>query len=169
MGRLGEHLYQQFGGDVPATPQEVARAAIGQYGSGRAAGRALGVDEKTIRRWKNGETVRSGNVERIARDTRATKADAHTGPIGVRFKQGNRDRTLTFGNGAGGQRGLKPGAADRVKDAYVAGDKDRMAAEFAMGVDDAWYRMAFLRGLEAEEAGRGVDLADSPPTPVFVI
>lgn len=157
MSALGDSLWRQFGGDVPATPQNVARDAIQRYGSGRAAGRALGVDEKTIRRWKSGETRSSDNVTRLAQEARKGKADSRTGPIDVAFKHARRERKASFG--AGGRQSLTPGTEGRMRDAYVAGDRERMAAEFAAGVRDHFYgpliREAYLYDLAGMEGDAG--------------
>src|SRR5688572_394384 len=117
MSSLGDHLWKQVGGDVPSDPRSVAREAIQQYGSGRAAARELGVDEKTIRRWKAGETMRSEHVVKFATEARKGYADARTGPIQVSFKYAKRERDLKFG--PGGKQALQPGAVEAIEAAYV--------------------------------------------------
>lgn len=153
MTALGDELWRQYGGDVPADPRSVARDAIQRHGSGRAAARALGVDEKTIRRWKAGETRHSDNVDRFAREARQAKAETHSGHVDLTFRHAKRDRKLSFGTGAGGKRGLKPHALDAMKDAYVRGDKEGMASAFVKGVDDPWYRRMFARAEAADGEG----------------
>lgn len=161
MTTLGDRLYAQFGGDVPSTPQQLAQDAIRRYGSGRAAARELGVDEKTIRRWKNGETRHSENVDRWAREARRGQAERHRGdPIEVKFRFAGRERTLRVGGGE--RQKLAPGAEKRIEDAYVAGDREAMASEFVGGVADPFYRGKLreayrydLAGVETVDAGEG--------------
>jgi flagellar biosynthesis/type III secretory pathway protein FliH len=160
MSALGDHLFNQYGGDVPSDPQSVAREAIQRYGSGRAAARAMGIDEKTIRRWKNGETRQSERAERFAKDERRAYADRKQGPVEIKFKYAKRERALKFGDGA--KQGLKSGAEQRIAEAYVRGDKEAMAKAFVDGVSDAQYRKMFTRayeaGLDVSEAGEDSDL-----------
>lgn len=165
MSTLADSFWAQFGGDG-GDPQSVARAAIERYGSGRAAGRALGVDEKTIRRWKNGETARSEHVNRIAREARQQNADRATGPVEVKFRYAKRDRAVKFGDG--GRQKLRPGTTDRMKDAYVRGDREGMAKAFIDGVDDGWYRRQFRTAMEAEEEGIMGDGEDTSSPGSFV-
>lgn len=156
---LGDSLWQQFGGDVPAVPQAVARDAIQLYGSGRAAARALGVDEKTIRRWKNGETSHSDNVDRLAREARKSRAGDHRGPVEVKFKHANRDRNLTFGAGQGG-RGLKGGADADIAQAYIDGDREGMAQALIRNVTDPWYKKQLGLAYVAELGGTPGDAGE---------
>lgn len=157
MSTLGDSLWQQYGGDVPADPRSVAHDAIQRYGSGRAAARALGVDEKTIRRWKTGQTHHSDNVDRLAREARRANVDTHGASAEVRMRLAGRDRRLNFGTGAGGKRGLKAGAGDRIANAYVRGDKEGMAKALVGGVQDPFYAKALKRAYDAEGTG-----AESP-------
>jgi hypothetical protein len=165
---LGDKLWRDYGGDVPTDPQVVARDAIQRYGSGRAAARALGVDEAQIRRWRDGKVHNSPNVARIAQEARRSNADGRQGPIDLTIRHAKRTRRLEFGAGQG-KRGLKPGAEQRIADAYVRGDRKAMADAFVAGVADPWYSRQFKAWLKAEEAGISGDAGeDSGAVGVFI-
>lgn len=149
MTALGDHLWKQFGGDVPATLQGMAQAARDQYGSNRAAARGLGVDERTVRRWLSGEVQTSRQADRVAGELRSARADRHEGPINVRFKFDKRERSLNFGSGG---KALKAGAEKAVREAYEKGDKEGMARAFIKGIDDSWYREQFEDAYGAVDA-----------------
>jgi hypothetical protein len=170
MSTLGDRLWAQYGGDaIPTTPQQWARDAIQRYGSGRAAGRALGVDEKTIRRWKNGETRHSDNVERLAEHAREEKAASRQGPLEVKFRYAGRDRDLKVGGGE--RQRLTAGAQARIDRAYARGDKEAMASAFVQGVTDPFYRRKLreAHGLDlAGAAGEGDAGVGSSSPAVFV-
>jgi hypothetical protein len=159
MSALGDSLWKQLGGDVPADPRSVARDAIQRHGSGRAAARALGVDEKTIRRWKAGITKHSDNVDRFAADARARKASQHGGEVQVNLRHAKRDRKLRFAEGAG-LKGLTPGTTDAVRDAYVRGDKEGMARELIDGLPSGFYKETIRDAYDAELAGQPGDAGE---------
>lgn len=150
MTTLGDDMFGQYGGRVPSDPQSVARDAIQRYGSGRAAARAMGIDEKTIRRWKNGETAKSEHVEKYAQEARRSYADRKEGPIVIKFRYAKRTRDLKFG--AGG-KSLRAGAEREIREAYIRGDKEGMARAFVGGVDDPWYRRMMRQAYDAELEG----------------
>ena len=155
---LGDELWRQFGGDVPATAEQVARDAIQRYGSGRAAARALGVDEAQIRRWRDGKVKHSPNVHRIAQEARRTAAEGREGqPVAIRFRHAARSRTATFRPSQ-----LVPGTEARVRDAYVRGDRDGMKDAFLAGVRDPWYRRNFREWDRAAQPAPNDDDSDSP-------
>lgn len=168
MSSLADHLWKQYGGNVPSDPQTVARDAIQRYGSGRAAARELGIDEKTIRRWKNGETRESPHVERYAQEARRSYADRKSGPVQVAFRFAKRNRDLRFQEGAG-EKGLRSGTEDRIAEAYVAGDREGMAQAFIDGLPGNWYgreiRKAYLA--EVEEGAPGEAGEDSGSVGAF--
>lgn len=165
MSSLGDYLHKQYGGDVPINPEQVAREAIQRWGSGRAAARELGVDEKTIRRWKSGETMRSEHADRYSRQAREQLAERKPGAVEVTFKYSGRTRTLKFGEG--GKR-LRAGAAEAIKSAYVSGDKEGMAKALISGIDDAWYSRELKRAYVAEMQGApGTAGEDSGSTGAF--
>lgn len=152
MSTLGDRLFAQFGGDVPADPQAVAQRLVQQHGSGRAAARYIGRDEKTIRRWLKGETRHSDRVEEFAKDARAEKVENHTGPVELKFRYAKRDRDLKFGPGQG-SRQLMPGTVPTIKEAYIKGDKEAMAEAFINGIDDPFYQSRIEQAHEAELVG----------------
>lgn len=160
MSGLGDKLWRDYGGDnVPRDAQTLARDAIQRYGSGRAAGRALGVDEAQIRRWRDGKVANSPNVERMVRDMREQMATARSGdPIDLKFRHARRTRNLTFGEaGAAGKRGLRPGTEAAIAAAFARGDRRGMASAFIGGVQDAWYRKQLKLATEADDLGRSGD------------
>lgn len=160
MSSLGDYLFKRYGGHVPTNPQEVAFDAIQRFGSGRAAARELGVDEKTIRRWKSGQTQQSETVEKYAREVRQSTVEKRTGPVSIEFRHARRDRTLAFREG-GGERGLKAGTEAAIAQAYVSGDREGMARAFLDGLPRNWYgrelRRAYVAELEGAPGEAGED------------
>lgn len=166
MSSLGDFLFREYGGNVPSDPRAVAFDAIQRYGSGRAAARELGVDEKTIRRWKTGETRGSEHVERYAQEARRSYAETRQGPVKVQFRYAGRTRNLQFG---GSGKRMKSGAEAAVAEAYVRGDQEGMAKAFIGGVDDSWYRRMMAQAYAAEmEGAPGEAGEDSGSVGVFV-
>jgi hypothetical protein len=139
MTALGDSLWDQYGGgNVPVDPAAFARSAIQRYGSGRAAGRALGVDEAQIRRWRDGKATKPIKLPQAREHARADQAAKHTGPVKVEFRQGGRDRTVEFGPGA--RQDLAPGTKAAIGEAYAKGDREAMAAALVSGiVDERFY------------------------------
>lgn len=159
MSMLGDSLWSQYGGNLPANPQQVAQQAIARYGSGRAAARALGVDEAQIRRWKAGNVRNSPNVARIVREARRSAVENLSGPVVVKFKFAGRDRNLAMGEGQG-HRGLTDGTDDRIAEAFIDGDRERMAKALVDGVSDPFYRKQLSLAYVAELMGAPGDAGE---------
>jgi hypothetical protein len=153
---LSRQVFEAFGGQPVADLQAFAREEIQRHGSGRAAARALGVDEKTVRRWKNGETRASERFDQATRQARAENAQRVGSSVSVEFRYAKRTRPLTFEEGKG-VKGLKPGTVDKMKDAYVRGDADGMAQAFVRGVTDGWYGDEMRRAYAVETGEEGED------------
>lgn len=65
---MSDYLYG--GTQVPRTGPEAARWVSNLYGSGRAASRATGIPESTLRGWRHGVTPKGPAAERLLRLTR---------------------------------------------------------------------------------------------------
>lgn len=134
-------------GPAPSV-RDLARAAVAEAGSQRAAARAWGVDEKTIRRILKGEVHHP-------RPSTMEKVDAWERPRGTR-RIGLNDLTLTVmerrparrAGGGGRERTLRagnlgitdPAAADRIRQAYVVGGKEAAAAQLLNEITVPHYR-----------------------------
>lgn len=152
MSSLGDRMWKEYGGDPIPNLQAFAVEKIREHGSGRAAARAMGIDEKTVRRWKSGETRGSERFDQAVKEARAANAERKTGPTEVVFKYAKRARALKFEEGRGA-KGLKPGTEARVRDAYVRGDREGMAQAFLGGVQDPWYRRMMWQAYAADLDG----------------
>lgn len=126
LGRAVERILT--GGTSAPSFQEQLGALVAHEGSGRAAARALGVSEATVRRWRKGTVPKAGNMaafDRVARDLRArqiTNADLRIRTSESDGRGGRRERELTAKHLRLGDQ-----AAADVRRAYVDGGADAAA------------------------------------------
>ena len=98
---FGDAMFE--GRPVPHTGPEAARLVSVLYGSGRAASRALGIPESTLRGWRKGVTPKGESAQKIQLLARAAAPgirDAYDGSsklaikATVQFSGDRRDRII---------------------------------------------------------------------------
>jgi transcriptional regulator with XRE-family HTH domain len=112
-----------------------------RYGSNRASARAVGVDERTWRRWLSGGTrPRAASADKLA----AAAAEVRLAGVvaqfrGVQFQQrmGGRDRQREASARA---LGFDPAANDRITEAARRGDWGTAARIWFSAIRDSAYR-----------------------------
>jgi hypothetical protein len=125
---------------VPPTFGELLRAMIADEGSNRAAARAIGVSESTVRRWLRGTTPRQTTRLRFdAADRRHRARDLRDEDIRLTVFRQERRRDRRSSEINHRQLGMAPGAGARIADAYVSGGADQAAAQFLAEVQTQWY------------------------------
>lgn len=136
--------------------RENLEALVAQEGSGRAAARAIGVDEAQVRRWRAGKqspsASSSGALERAARAARVNQRDPRAADFKLQVKErqgGPRGRERVL-RGDTNLR-LKQEGLNRVKDAYVSGDDARAEREFLDAIGETDFYRDFLDPDRTEE------------------
>lgn len=128
-------------------------------GSGRAAARALGVSESSIRRWDKGTTPKPGTQQKVLETVRRLRSRPSTmGDAGVMLpvvsqdrKRGRRERDVS-----GQQLKLQPGTLKQAHEIWLkTGNADQAAAAFVKGIGDPWYRTQLAKGLTESRAETG--------------
>jgi hypothetical protein len=116
-----------------------------RWDSNRAAARAVGVDERTWRRWLTGTThPRPASQARLDQEALRVRADA----LQVRFRRVRFDQDMGRDQRRGraaDTRGLDydPAANDRVAQAARRGDWGAAAAAWWAGIRDQTYARMF--------------------------
>lgn len=163
MSGLGDFLQRQFvesgnGGSFLDHVNEIIR----RRGSVTGAAKELGVDRRTIQRWKSGtirtpKAVTRNKVEKVVRGSKIrgsapTESTLRINTTEPPDKKGRvRHRQLR-----GTQLKLRTGTLDAVKQAYVeTGDKEVMAKVFLGGIGDAFYKDFLSK--DVEEGGAEID------------
>jgi hypothetical protein len=124
-------------GTIGTLLAELKRAA----GSRRAAGRAAGIGESTLRGWDAGKRPKDAAGATL-KLVNAIRKFWRTDPTGgsVRVTIANPGR-----GPAGRSVAVDPKAMQRAGDAWQRGDLGGMVREFRKGVKDAWYRENLFR------------------------
>lgn len=130
-----------FGDDGKKSFQQTVAEVRAQHPSNRATARALGVDEKTVRRWLKGETVapKGPNNERVRTSAREARVQARQlrpkdVVVKVKDRQDGRERTLN-----GEKLKVSQATVDRMGTAYARGDDAEAGRIFLAGVGDDFY------------------------------
>lgn len=136
---------------IPADHRAQMGMVQARYGSNRKAARAVGVDERTWRRWLAGSTPRPTTAVRLAQGAQTLRAE------GVRFnfqslqaiqrQRGARDRTRTIT-----ALGLNwdPAANRAVEAALRRGEWGEAARAFLAGIRDWQYQDLFRETFDAD-------------------
>lgn len=125
-------------------------------GSRRAAGRASGIGESTLRGWDQGKRPRdvAGAARKLATGIRKMWRTDPPGKVRV-----------TIANPGRGPDGrnvvVDPKAMQRAGDAWERGDLDGMLREFRRGITDDWYREHLFRPQPGDQDD---DVEDSQET-----
>lgn len=155
-------MARAFGGPLPGSIGGQAAELKARGMSGRAIGRELGVDEKTVRRWLSGETksTRPEVAERLESRVRAERATAATPDrLKVEFSYAGRVRKVEFRPDLppGASKALRPETIDKVAAAYADGDTRRMEKAFIDGVRDGFYHDRMEEGWMADGGATSPD------------
>lgn len=154
MSDLGKAVERMLTGSAGApTFGETLRAYVADAGSGRAAARALGVSASTVRRWLAGGSPSAAYADRFDRAARAMRSRTITNDqVLIRTRErdsrgrgGTRDRELRAKN-----LGLSEGAAERVRDAYVAGGAEAAAKRLVEETNTRFYRTMLAGSLDPD-------------------
>lgn len=115
-----------------------------RHGSGRAAARAIGVSEGTLRRWAAGTNPKPDSQRKVIESARASRMRPTTmGDAGVLVKVIRSERRRTRGEDAvsGRQLQLQSGTLAAMKQTWITtGDSDQVLKIFLGGIGDEWYR-----------------------------
>lgn len=177
MGRLKKMLTEAFSGGraVPraATPLGVLLDEVRRVtGSRRAASRATGIPESTLRRWEKTGRPKdpTGATLKLTTGIRATLRAKAEPPAGGKVE-------VRLANPGKGPRTRKvavdPGALERAGEAFDRGDYGGMVREFRAGITNEWYRETLFKPDPGDESydddedltgeGAGYDDPDSIP------
>ncbi len=159
---LKKVLADGFSGGRGAAPRgslgvllETLRQAAG--GSRRAAGRAAGVAESSLRRWERGARPKDlpGVLRKLQTGIRKLwRTDPTGGTVRVELTNTRPPWGRTVD--------VDQGAMKRAGDAWERGDLDGMVREFRAGITDDWYRDTAFR-LQPEDSQEGHDIEQSDP------
>lgn len=160
-----------FAGDrpEPQTGPELITALKQQHGSVRAAGRATGIPESTLRRWGKGATPGPRSVDRVdraRRDVAAKRIDQSTFVLKVKDRHPDAQGKHRERNLKADQLKLAPGTLDKVRAAHVAGQHDKAAKEFLKGIQSSWYRGWLTPGSDLARSGTEDGLGGGPAAAV---
>lgn len=147
MSDIGDRLEKILTGqDMTSAPRATLREKLAElrdhYGSGRKAAAAMGINESVFRRALSGQTkapkpATAGAAEQVIRSLGARQISNADLKIPVTPKGGaGRARELKATN----LRITDPGAAEKIRQAYVSGGKEAAAAVFLKLVGDQHYR-----------------------------
>lgn len=166
LARLFRDQYGRFLAVPDGLPERMAIVQA-RYGSNRAAARAVGVDERTWRRWLSGTTrPRPGSLDMLGQAARQVRSDA------IRFQF--RSMSATQREGPRGERsrtfdarGLRwdPSADRRVENALRRGDWSGAAQAFRGGIRDHGYADLFDEWFEYDYADEEIDDSGYSITP----
>lgn len=134
--------------------------------SGRKAAKLAGVAESTWRGWRKGSKPKAAGLGKIQATYRATSARrVENGDIKMVVEYPNRRGKRRSGSQELTARNLKmnPGAAQRIRAAYIQGGKEEGAAQMLREVKDPFYRKwitpdslgSAVRGSGANGSGGG--------------
>lgn len=152
MSDLGEWIEQllhgrESGGEAPSL-REVAQEHLVHYGSGRKAAKAWGVNESVFRRLVSGKTsspkastvAKAWHTERERSARRITNADIRL-PVTERRPsraKGGRGRHTELD--ATRLKITDPAAAERIRQAYIAGGAETAAVQLLKEIRDPHYQ-----------------------------
>jgi len=111
--------------------------------SGRGAARLAGVAESTWRGWRKGSKPKAAGLGKIQSTYRATSArKVDNGDIKMVVEYPNRRGKRRNGSQELTARNLKmnPGAAQRIRAAYIQGGKEEGALQMLREINDPFYR-----------------------------
>jgi transcriptional regulator with XRE-family HTH domain len=138
---LRDILSRAFSGKQPprgTLGSLIAEAKRLAGGSRRAAARAIGMAESTLRTWEKGKNPRGGRAaaaERVAGGVRKLSVRQDAPPDRV---------TATIANPGRGPATrtvrVDPGGVERARTAWAAGDDVGAVREFRAAIEDDWYR-----------------------------
>jgi hypothetical protein len=127
-----------------------------QAGSRRAAARAAGVAESSMRRWEKGIQPKNpaGVARKLATGLRSLmrRPDPAGGKVTVTIAnpgKGPRTRTVS----------VDPAAIQRAGDAWERGDNGGMVRAFRAGITDDWYRENLFKPGPGDESYDDDDLS----------
>lgn len=142
MSELGDRLEKWLTGRSgdPYTLRDWARDMVSRHGSGRGAARAIGVPESTLRGWAKGSQPRGARAERansLIRESSSRKVQDGDFSMTVDYRKTRQGKSQTLT-----PRNLKwnPGAAERIRSAYVKGGKEAAALQLLKETNDRVYR-----------------------------
>lgn len=136
-------------------PAELVAKLKEQHGSVRAAGRALGIPESTLRRWGKGNAPSSRSISRVETAARSLHLRS-IDPDKFRFvvkDRPDRDGRERVRELSAQQLQLRPGTLERMRDAHLRGDHEAAAKAFLGGVGNDWYRQWLTPGSTLAHTG----------------